>query len=44
MPLAISKLLKLGAISSIDKNGHTPLELAQILGNEEAIIALRESI
>lgn len=42
MPLAIAKLLELGAISSIDKNGHTPLELAQILDNEEAIIALRE--
>lgn len=38
-PKAISKLLALGAKSTKDSNGQTPLELAQILGNMEAVSA-----
>lgn len=39
-PEAITKLIKLGAISIQDEDGQTPLELARVLGNTEAISAL----
>ncbi len=43
-PLAISKLLALGAIPGKNDHGQTPLELAQILSNKEAISAFNKNI
>jgi ankyrin repeat protein len=36
-PAAIKTLIQLGAVVTKDSNGQTPLELAEILGNTEAI-------
>lgn len=43
-PEAITKLMQMGAVSVQDNNGQTPLELAKILGNTEAVNALDHNI